>query len=100
VRTSLCPAVNVLTQDLNPFSYPIALSIVGVPLSVTRWLGWASIAIPSWAVLLSAFIFDLSGLINVLLFIYTRHGLFFRRETEVDLPVLDSVHDTEESAEG
>jgi hypothetical protein len=106
VRICLYPALKLLlTHNLNPFgfSYPIAISIVGVPLSVVRWVEFRNAHIPTWAVLLGAFLFDLSGLINVLLFVYTRHGLFLPRETQSsNLPesALDSVHEVEEPIEG
>jgi hypothetical protein len=60
-----------------------------VPLSVTRWRKFANenANIATWETLLGAFIFDLSGLINVLLFVYTRHGLFLPRDDQnLNLP--------------
>jgi len=55
--------------------YPLIYCVLGLPLSVARWLQFEHKHVPPAITLASSFIFDLSGLANVLLFMYTRTGL-------------------------
>lgn len=55
-------------------SYPVAYIFQIIGLSVVRWIGYAEGTdhIPSWASFLSYTVFAFSGVINVLVLIYTR----------------------------
>jgi hypothetical protein len=65
-----------LTLMRRPISsYPLIYCVLGLPISVARWLQFEHRHVPPTITLASSFIFDLSGLCNVLLFIYTRTGL-------------------------
>jgi hypothetical protein len=56
--------------------YPIIYFVLGIPLSGARWAQFMSGRSHASTALTTAFIFDLSGLCNCLLFFYTRDGLF------------------------
>ena len=75
------------------FSYPIAYSVVVLPLSVTRWLQFSKFNIhhhvPSAATFFGVILFNLSGAINVLLFLIFKPGLLlFPRPDELGQPDL------------
>jgi hypothetical protein len=63
-------------ECLTPLSsYPLVYCIIGLPLSAARWSQFARHHVPSTATLVTSFIYDLTGLCNVLLFVWTRRGL-------------------------
>ena len=72
-------------------SYPLAYSLAVIPLSVSRWLLFDHVHVPSAAILFGGIMFNLSGAINVLLFLIVRpHLLLFTppeelSESEVEL---------------
>ena len=56
--------------------YPLAYSIIVLPLSITRWLSFKhEDKVPSAATFFSVSVFNLSGAINVLLFLVVRPEL-------------------------
>jgi len=59
--------------------YPLVYFILGTPVSITRWLFFVwqpeGRSLSPIAIILGSAIFNLSGLCNVLLFLYTRQGL-------------------------
>jgi hypothetical protein len=57
------------------FSYPLAYSLVVLPVSVARWLQYTHKDIPSAAMLFGQSMLNLSGAINVLLFLTIRPNL-------------------------
>ncbi|KAI9442147.1 hypothetical protein H4582DRAFT_1926706 [Lactarius indigo] len=62
---------------LGMLSYPLAYSIVVLPVSITRWLVFSNKnkKVPSAAAFFAVSMFNLSGAINVLLFLIVRPGL-------------------------
>ncbi|KAH9052530.1 hypothetical protein EDB87DRAFT_1570444 [Lactarius vividus] len=64
-------------------SYPLAYSLMVIPLSVSRWLQFGHKDVPSAAIFFSDIMFHLSGAINVLLFLIVRpHLLLFKPHKE------------------
>jgi hypothetical protein len=59
------------------FSYPLAYSLVVLPLTIARWSHEYQNDIPSAALFFGQFTLNLSGAINVLLFIIIRPQLLF-----------------------
>ncbi|KAH9052532.1 hypothetical protein EDB87DRAFT_1722850 [Lactarius vividus] len=58
--------------------YPLAYSLMVIPLSVSRWLHFGHKSVPSAATFFGLMMFNLSGAINVLLFLIVRpHLLLF-----------------------
>jgi hypothetical protein len=56
-------------------SYPLAYSLVILPISFARWLQYSHKNVPSAAMLFGQSMFNLSGAINVLLFLIIRNQL-------------------------
>ncbi|KAI0266783.1 hypothetical protein BC834DRAFT_113145 [Gloeopeniophorella convolvens] len=85
--------------SLGMLAYPIAYSFIVLPLSIARWLLFNHRDVPSAATFFANYIFNLSGAINVLLFItirpqlllFTPPEIFVRTGADLDLPTLDSV---------
>ncbi|KAH9953516.1 hypothetical protein BC827DRAFT_1159194 [Russula dissimulans] len=67
--------LGMLLGSQNMFSYPLAYSLVVLPLSVARWSLVSHKDIPSVALLFGLTMFNLSGAINVLLFLIIRPQL-------------------------
>ncbi|KAN0127157.1 hypothetical protein V8E53_015027 [Lactarius tabidus] len=64
--------------------YPLAYSLEVIPLSVSRWLLFSHKNVPSAATFFGIIMFNLSGAINVLLFLIVRpHLLLFTRPEEL-----------------
>ncbi|KAJ7599278.1 hypothetical protein C8J56DRAFT_916302 [Mycena floridula] len=55
--------------------YPVAYSVLIVPIGLARLSEFAGAKVPSWATIVTDVIFNLTGLVNVLLFL-TTHRLF------------------------
>ena len=55
--------------------YPLAYAIIILPVSITRWSSFGSKDVPSAATFFSVSLHDLSGAINVLLFLVVRSEL-------------------------
>ena len=56
--------------------YPLGYAIIVLPLSISRWLSFKhKDQVPSAAIFFSVSIYNLSGAINVLLFLVVRPGL-------------------------
>ena len=55
--------------------YPLAYAIIILPVSITRWSSFGSNDVPSAATFFSVSLHDLSGAINVLLFLVVRSEL-------------------------
>jgi len=53
--------------------YPVAYTILLLPVSLARLIEFGGRAVPFWAVMLADFIFNLQGLVNVILLLSTRH---------------------------
>ena len=65
--------------------YPVVYFILVIPTSVVRWdsgFGSSAKTLPSAATLATEVIFSLSGLANVLIFLFTRSDLFMVGNTE------------------
>lgn len=60
---------------LGMLLYPFAYSLIVLPLSVTRWLQFSKVDIPSAATFFGVSLFNLSGAVNVLVFLIARPGL-------------------------
>jgi len=56
--------------------YPLAYSLVVIPVSVSRWLQFSHKSVPSAATFFSIIMYNLSGATNVLLFLIVRPHLF------------------------
>ena len=56
-------------------SYPLAYSLMVIPLSISRWLQFNHKSVPSAAVFFVEIMFNLSGAVNVLLFLIVRPQL-------------------------
>lgn len=70
--------------------YPLAYSLVVIPLSVSRWLLFSHKNVPSAATFFGIIMFNLSGAINVLLFLIVRpHLLLFTSPEELGEPNLE-----------
>jgi hypothetical protein len=67
--------VPVLNPAHRLFSYPLAYSLVVLPLSVARWLQFQHKSVPSAATFFGSSMFGLSGTINVCLFLLVRPQL-------------------------
>jgi hypothetical protein len=66
-------------------SYPVVYFIIVIPTSVVRWVsgfGIAQKSLPSAATLATECLFSLSGLANVLIFLFTRPDLLMGVNTE------------------
>ena len=71
-------------------SYPLAYSLTVIPLSVSRWLRFNNVNVPSAAILFGGMMFNLSGAINVLLFLIVRpHLLLFTPPEELGEPEVE-----------
>ena len=71
-------------------SYPLAYSLAVIPLSVSRWLQFGHKNVPSAAILFGGMMFNLSGAINVLLFLIVRpHLLLFTPPEELSEPEVE-----------
>jgi len=55
--------------------YPVAYGIMLLPVSLARLIEFGGRAVPFWAVMLADFIFNLQGLVNVILLLSTRRLL-------------------------
>src|SRR3984885_10952106 len=66
-------------------SYPLAYSLVILPLTIARWLQFSHHHVSSTVTFVAASIFHLSGAINVPLFLITRKQLLlFPRPEQLD----------------
>ena len=73
-------------------SYPLAYSIVILPTSITRWLQFSNKNVPSAATFFGVILFNLSGAINVLLFlVFKPELLLFSRPEQLTQPDHDFV---------
>jgi hypothetical protein len=67
----------LLFQLMHSFRYPVSNAILIIPLSVVRWVQLTgSRPIRTGGSIAAQTIFDLNGLVNVLLLVYLRPGLF------------------------
>ena len=70
--------------------YPVVYLILVTPISFVRWLSGfgrsPTVNIPSAATLATEFLFTLSGLANVFIFIFTRKNIFIAENTNCVLP--------------
>ena len=96
VTRSLCIA-NVTHKLLR---YPLAYSLLVLPLSIARWLLFNHKKVPLAATFFAEVMFNLSGAINVLLFLTVRPQLllFSNPEEFVELEVVELGHLTSGSA--
>src|SRR6266850_1371092 len=74
----------------GPSSYPLAYSVIVLPLSVVRWLAYNHKRVPSAATFVVMSMYSLSGAINVLLLVIVRPYLLLltrpaRRVTKVNV---------------
>jgi len=77
---------------LAMLAYPLAYSLIVLPLSITRWLEFNNRSVPSAATFLGIVIFNLSGAINVVLFlIFKPELLLFARPDELRQPDIELV---------
>ena len=87
-RESSCKSSHSVVNVAHALpSYPLAYSLMIIPLSVSRWLQFNHKSVPSAAVFLSEIMFSLSGAVNVLLFLIVRpHLLLFTPPEELVEP--------------
>ncbi|KAI0266782.1 hypothetical protein BC834DRAFT_954142 [Gloeopeniophorella convolvens] len=84
---------------LGMLAYPLAYSIIVLPLSIARWLLFSNKEVPSAATLFAVSMFNLSGAINVLLLLIIRPQLllftppevFVESEADLTHPIRDSA---------
>jgi hypothetical protein len=69
---------------ISSFSYPLAYSLVVLPLTIARWSHKYEKDIPPAALFFGQSTLNLSGAINVLLFIVIRPELLFFRNAELE----------------
>ena len=80
-------------------SYPLAYSLVVIPLSVARWLLFSHKGVPSAATFFGIIMFNLSGAINALLFLIVRpHLLLFTPLEGLGEPKVEDENSTTSSA--
>jgi len=65
------------------FRYPLAYSVVVLPLSVARWLLFSHHSVPSAATFFGVSTFNFSGAVNVILFLIVRPKLLLFTYPEV-----------------
>jgi len=79
-------------RSISMITYPIVYLILVTPISFVRWLGGfgssPKITMPSAATFATEFLFSLSGLANVFIFIFTRKDLFIAANTDGNGQVL------------
>jgi len=84
---------------LGMLFYPLAYSIMVIPLSVSRWLLFSHKNVPSAATFFGSIMFNLSGAINVLLFLITRPQLLlFTQPEELGEPKVEAANPNTSSA--
>jgi hypothetical protein len=78
-RDSSCKSSHSVVNAAHALpSYPLAYSVMVIPLSISRWLQFNHKSVPSAAVFFGEIMFNLSGAANVLLFLIVRpHLLLF-----------------------
>jgi hypothetical protein len=82
-------------------SYPLAYSLVVLPLTVARWLLFSNHHVSSAATFFAISMFYLSGAINVLLFLIIRPGLLlFPRPTQLDEREVEDIELTPQGDAG
>ena len=95
-KSSCTVATRTAAHKLS--SYPLAYSLVVIPLSVSRWLLFSHKNVPSAATFFGIIMFNLSGAINVLLFLIVRPQLLLFTppeepvKPEVELANLDHAN--------
>lgn len=68
--------------------YPVIYTVTVIPIAVVRWSAFFhSINVPFWATVLADLIFACSGLLNVLLFTFTRPMLVPKRSRRTTLTI-------------
>jgi len=78
---------------LGMLLYPVAYSLVVLPLSIARWLQFDRHKVSSAATFFGVSMFNLSGAINVLLFLIVRPQLLlFPRPDNLDEPEIELAH--------
>jgi hypothetical protein len=70
-------------MDYQTFSYPLAYSLVILPLSISRWLQFSNRNVSSGATFFGVTMFNLSGAINVFLFLIIRPQLLLFPRPEI-----------------
>src|ERR1700735_4014890 len=76
--------LDIQSLIVNILSYPLVYSVLVLPLSIVRWIGFSQEKqIPSVATFIVINIYALSGAFNALLLLWTRSGLFFSRNASV-----------------
>ena len=66
----------------NPFSYPLAYSLVVLPLMIPHWLLFSNKSVPSAAIFFGDTMLNLAGAIDVLLFLIVRPHIPLLTSTE------------------
>ena len=90
-RESSCKSSHSVVNPTHEIlSYPLAYALMVVPLSVSRWLLFSHKNVPSAATFVGQIMFNLSGAVNVLLFLIVRpHLLLFTTPGELVKPVVE-----------
>ena len=98
-RESSCKSnYSVVNSAHELRSYPLAYSLMVVPLSISRWLLFSHKNVPSAATFFGMIMFNLSGAINVLLFLIVRpHLLLFTPPEELVKPTVQLKNPTTSS---
>jgi hypothetical protein len=91
LRESSCKSSHSVVNAAHELpSYPLAYSVMVIPLSISRWLQFNHKSVPSAAVFLGEIMFNLSGAVNVLLFLIVRpHLLLFTPPVEIVEPEVE-----------
>ncbi|EIN11599.1 hypothetical protein PUNSTDRAFT_118927 [Punctularia strigosozonata HHB-11173 SS5] len=69
------PSDHVEKNNLGILAYPVVYSAIILPLSVVRWITFATNHVPSAATFFVVTLFNLSGLVNVLMLLLVRSKL-------------------------
>ena len=85
-------------------SYPLVYCIVGLPLTISRWIQFSGHTTSPAAILVGSAIYDAGGFCNVLLFYFTRRNLFLfggpEHSVDGDVSGEGLVHTNNNAAEG
>jgi len=98
-RESFCKSSYSVVNPAHELpSYPLSYSLMVIPLSITRWLSTSHKNVPSAALFFGEIMFNLSGAINVLLFLIVRpHLLLFTPPEKLVEPMVQLANSTTSS---
>src|ERR1700761_1661420 len=93
-RESFCKSSYSVVNSAHELpSYPLAYSLMVIPLSISRWLKFNHKDVPSAALFFGEIMFNLSGAFNVLLFLFVRpHLLLFTPPEKPVEPIVEHAN--------